>query len=921
MAAGKATGPKFFETASPGRRAKEIRVGLVMYGGVSLAIYTYGVSREFFDAVKGHGIYGALKELLDADIVLDVLSGTSAGGVNAVMLSRALAAGGDFAIAADVWRDAADIGELLQDPLGGKFEKGEEAPRAFFRSDAAYRDKLRKLFQRMRGDGGAKRGDNETPLREIDTMITTTSLGGRQWTQLDSRGQPLVVRDHRTFFRLRHRASADGDPRATRSDFYHPDPEADDIVCDGLAQIARSTSAFPVAFHPVEYVTPEERRSSPRDYHDVFSRSLQGRGFPKRSWFIDGGVLDNKPFTHASRVIFYRSADRPVDRKLFYVEPDPETLHNIEREQPQPESVALAALVTIPSYETISNDLEAIRARNRTVSRLRAMAAEESSGQPIEALNSTYYRARGIYLAEALERAFQATGDRPDPAQTELMVEEIRARLAKAGKDPARVDQIDVAFHMRRHFQAIYAVLGGWHTEQCDDHDRGVLAFLYGQVKILQIADYVLGSMVREFAREMHREPSDTGTFLNELERRAHQLLNRDGLNLPPPEDTESSTTSKLLGDLYSGLGSRLKQTPDASESGETQPLTLYVTERSRQVLANLGDCPSGKVAIEAFNGFDAVDQRVFPLQVAGEVHEMDEIELVRISPRDTSHKEGFGEIWGLNPLDKIAGDALFHFGGFIKRSWRSNDIFWGRMDAMEILIDTLLPKDVELESTHIARALDALVDWLTEEERKSIDPTTATRDEVAGLLIRAARRSIALEETPSVAKDRAREAEAKDPEALAVAVRERLERAREAGWAHFDSTVEGYLKGLGSQTLGHVSGVRLLQYGSQAAHLATIILKVRGKGGGMVAKGLAWVARALGIVVVPMHVLARALGFGAVVRSLVLAALMGGLVVAGLMVALNWPGSIGSWVAFGVLIILCFVARMTIWNSLRRKK
>ena len=34
-------------TAGRGTRRREIRVGLVMYGGVSRATYTYGVSREF----------------------------------------------------------------------------------------------------------------------------------------------------------------------------------------------------------------------------------------------------------------------------------------------------------------------------------------------------------------------------------------------------------------------------------------------------------------------------------------------------------------------------------------------------------------------------------------------------------------------------------------------------------------------------------------------------------------------------------------------------------------------------------------------------------------------------------------------------------------------------------------------------------
>jgi hypothetical protein len=60
-------------------KSREVRLGLVMYGGVSLAIYINGVAQELFRAVHGRGIYRLIKALTDSDIVVDVLSGTSAG--------------------------------------------------------------------------------------------------------------------------------------------------------------------------------------------------------------------------------------------------------------------------------------------------------------------------------------------------------------------------------------------------------------------------------------------------------------------------------------------------------------------------------------------------------------------------------------------------------------------------------------------------------------------------------------------------------------------------------------------------------------------------------------------------------------------------------------------------------------------------
>ena len=66
-------------------RSREVRFGVVMYGGVSLAIYINGVSQEFFRAVQGKGIYKLLKRCFDTDIVVDIISGTSAGGINGIL--------------------------------------------------------------------------------------------------------------------------------------------------------------------------------------------------------------------------------------------------------------------------------------------------------------------------------------------------------------------------------------------------------------------------------------------------------------------------------------------------------------------------------------------------------------------------------------------------------------------------------------------------------------------------------------------------------------------------------------------------------------------------------------------------------------------------------------------------------------------
>jgi hypothetical protein len=61
-----------------------------------------------------------------------------------------------------------------------------------------------------------------------------------------------------------------------------------------------------------------------------------------------------------------------------------------------------------------------------------------------------------------------------------------------------------------------------------------------------------------------------------------------------------------------------------------------------------------------------------------------------RISPQDATSildQNAPGE-----KRRKLAGTALFHFGAFLKREWRENDLMWGRLDGAERIIRSILP-------------------------------------------------------------------------------------------------------------------------------------------------------------------------------------------------------------------------------------
>ncbi|HEX5431227.1 MAG TPA: hypothetical protein VFW83_04625, partial [Bryobacteraceae bacterium] len=119
---------------------QEIRFALVMYGGVSLAIYIYGVTQEFAHLVRATAedsqknllpasgteeVYRELSSILTLSgggqpdsllrtrFIVDIASGTSAGGINSIFLGRTLANGQSLDPIGALWLDEAGLEDLL----------------------------------------------------------------------------------------------------------------------------------------------------------------------------------------------------------------------------------------------------------------------------------------------------------------------------------------------------------------------------------------------------------------------------------------------------------------------------------------------------------------------------------------------------------------------------------------------------------------------------------------------------------------------------------------------------------------------------------------------------------------------------------------------------------------------------------------
>jgi patatin-related protein len=101
--------------------SQDIRLAVVMNGGVSLAVWISGVTLELHrlaTARRGASrAYEPLLDLLRANARVDVIAGTSAGGINGAFLALGLAHGTGIEAMRDLWRDKAAVDKLLRSPL------------------------------------------------------------------------------------------------------------------------------------------------------------------------------------------------------------------------------------------------------------------------------------------------------------------------------------------------------------------------------------------------------------------------------------------------------------------------------------------------------------------------------------------------------------------------------------------------------------------------------------------------------------------------------------------------------------------------------------------------------------------------------------------------------------------------------------
>jgi patatin-related protein len=687
---------------------RELRLCLVMYGGVSLAVYMNGVAREYFDLVRGRGVWGIFKRLADVDAVVDVISGASAGGLNGLFLAYAICGHREFGTMVDLWRNRAGIEALLADPASPGLH-------SLLKSEYM-ENELKNAFETMPPVTAGRADElavSESP--DLDCFMAATNFYGQRVTVGDPTGSPIPTRTHRSTVHFKHRLGRKepfGAPAVpgVAAPSAAVAKERGTLSPPVLAKVARATSAFPAAFRPMELAGD--------DLHGRFATDDMDLSPGKTAWYIDGGVLDNKPFTCALPMIYQRHADRPVDRMLFFVEPDPEsddkvTPAEMRAAEPNFLETALASLSSLPSYESILDEIRSIDGHNRKIDLFDAVFGQTEGldrTEPPPMQWSLYQRSRVHRLmddvsdeltteqvAALLSEMDMEAGQGADRAVSVHYFRRLfEAKFTGADtprlvvKQPAiEVDALDVDFVRRAFYFWIYRLYDRLAAQPEDANLRRLISFLSDRIDMLLFLDAQV-----ELALDRLGPAPTFATVVAALTDALSGPAALDVIIAGREDATRMLSDRRLSGGADTARFVETYRAPVATAAGSA-PSPPAAAPASRPLLLPaflaLLDQVIGADATAAFRRYDAWR---FPSVYAADLGEIDRIEYYRVSPIEAAAVPGATpELarFRADPMRRLAGRHLAHFGAFLNKAWRSNDVMWGRIDAASVVWDVLM--------------------------------------------------------------------------------------------------------------------------------------------------------------------------------------------------------------------------------------
>ncbi|MGW2370997.1 patatin-like protein [Kitasatospora sp. NPDC001683] len=691
---------------------QEIRLAVVLNGGVSLAIWMSGVTLELHHLAMARrwqrSVYEPLLGLLQADARVDVIAGTSAGGINGAFLALGLARNRDLRGLRDLWRDHGSLEKLLRSPL-------DKDPPSLLQGDGYFFPRLEQALDGIldaQPPTSADQGAADSYGHPVELILTGTLWEGRTTSFTDDLGVGITEVDHDATFRF-------AKPVAGR-------PALGDLAVDGdvdgvvkkLASAARCTSSFPGAFEP-HWVDVE---ASTTAGDGPWPSSAGGANFRQSQYVLDGGVLLNKPIRPALEAVYRQPAGIQVRRVLAYVVPDPGETTTLpgKKNRPQARDAVLGVFTRLRSTDSVSRELaeirgnnEAVRLRRRVRDRLgaamtgatgdlskpawsgyievridlaaRIIAGLIAAGQPaqrdrwsrselVDVLRGLLWRDRGqaasFIPAGPLDRALNRAGSEWDWGVTtverlaDMAVDVLRRAVLLA---PMNTDQRRKVIAARHRLNSTLEEIQQ-ERRRLDDYWAHAPA----------------SKMPSRKAKPGSKPGSGTATNKDELETWLDEILK--GWTRQEDRQWQYERARAVAGVLH-GCASDIAAVAripwpaesDRQESERLRALHDYLFGPAR------GPARAARVPWRGLPPEHEVLRRMLRLDVvqlsfSGASQDVEqEVELVQFSAKDP---------------DLLTGRQLHHFGAFYRPSWRVNDWLRGRMDGAEHIVRMLLSSD-----------------------------------------------------------------------------------------------------------------------------------------------------------------------------------------------------------------------------------
>ena len=646
--------------AATGRRGvqvEEVRVAMALNGGVSLAVWRGGCAVELACARRAHlgpedagtekrpaprEVYHAICEAFGRELVVDILTGASAGGINGALLAGTMRAGRRLPpeLLRRKWLDLGDFSKLL-------YDTGLPNPDAIMQGKV-FHEALEGMFRAVLGTAEADADELEqtappptqpglAPYPAV-LDVTITNVMGEPRAFVDDWDEQLSAREYRGL--IRFRSDADFTPRT-------------------LADAARTSASFPVAFPP--FLVSGQ------------SAELAKVGGPR--WAIDGGLLENAPISVALELIPSRPAARRVRRFVCYVNAHPPRHEPVPDNLPAPTLAQVVGhVVNIPRDARFVDQLDAIEQAKRrgTFSRenqlglltLDLQALRETAQSLLEP-----YRRRRFLLS--LEDVLGNAG------QARVVFERLGAHPGIPWLPPDLTPPLTAAtwrWGMKAAERVLYLqldVLRDAYAAAGDEEARGRI--LDTRIVIdRQIS--VLEALCRNF--------SSDGSVRAIL------------LDLVDDEDPDAEIAA--LGALAAEYGGKVV----AAVRTATDALHSVAADLGEPVAAALFGAGASEDGLddEAFANFltralsiEVVRRAFYTDQEIDTGQHLRFAQLTPVAPTWIFTSKPLRERGPDSPEDKLTGIGLGHFAGFYRRSWRANDFMWGRLDAATRIVDMLV--------------------------------------------------------------------------------------------------------------------------------------------------------------------------------------------------------------------------------------